>query len=179
MEYLEEKVDGEYKYNGVIVNVRLDNAKLFNGKIVKREVVEHPGGVTVLPVDADGNCYLVRQYRYPMGRSMLEAPAGKLEKDEDVELCAARELSEETGFTAGRLIYMGKAASSPGISTEWLHIYLALDLKSGKSHTDPDEYLNLEKHSLKEMCEKVMKGEVEDGKTIIALLEAEKYLKNL
>ena len=100
MDYFEKRLDGETKYEGVIVNVRLDRAELHNGRIVKREVVEHPGGVTVLPVDADGNCYMVRQFRYPFGKMILEAPAGKLEKGEDPLLSAARELSEETGFTA-------------------------------------------------------------------------------
>ena len=82
MDYIEKRIDGEEKYKGVIVAVRLDRAELVNGAIVKREVVEHPGGVTILPIDSDGQCYMVRQYRYPMGRMMLEAPAGKLEKGE-------------------------------------------------------------------------------------------------
>ena len=86
MDYVEKRLDGEVKYKGVIVNVRLDRAELVNGAIVKREVVEHPGGVTVLPVDREGNCYMVRQFRYPFGRMMLEAPAGKLEPG---ETCAA------------------------------------------------------------------------------------------
>ena len=79
MEYIEKRLEGDIKYSGVIVKVRLDKAELINGDIVKREVVEHPGGVTVLPVDEDGNCYMVRQFRYPFQRMMLEAPAGKLE----------------------------------------------------------------------------------------------------
>lgn len=177
MEYLEKRLSGETKYTGVIVNVRLDKAELVNGDIVKREVVEHPGGVTILPVDADGNCYMVRQFRYPFGRMMLEAPAGKLEKGENHRECAVRELSEETGLSADEIIYMGACCTSPGFSTEVLHIYLALGLHSGESHPDEDEFLDVEKHSLKELSEMVMSGEIDDGKTIVAVLKAEKYLK--
>ena len=107
MDYFEKRVDGEVKYKGVIVTVRLDRAELHTGRIVRREVVEHPGGVTILPIDGDGNCYLVRQFRYPFGKMLLEAPAGKLEPGEEPRASAVRELSEETGFTADELVYMG------------------------------------------------------------------------
>lgn len=177
MEYIEKRLEGDIKYSGVIVKVRLDKAELINGDIVKREVVEHPGGVTVLPVDEDGNCYMVRQFRYPFQRMMLEAPAGKLEYGEDPRDCAVRELSEETGFSADEMIYLGACCTSPGFSTEVLHIYLALGLHAGESHPDEDEFLDVEKHSLTELSEKVMSGEIDDGKTIVTVLKAEKYLK--
>ena len=179
MDFTEKRIDGEYKYHGVIVDVRLDNAELFNGHIVKREVVEHPGGVAVLPIDKEGNCYMVSQFRYPLGEMMLEVPAGKLEKGEEIELSARRELSEETGFSADKLIYMGKFATSPGITTEMLHLYLALELHEGVTHPDEDEYLNILKYPLEELSRMVMDGEITDGKTVIAILKAEKYLKSL
>ena len=91
LDYFEKRLDGEVKYTGVIVNVRLDRAELDNGAVVRREVVEHPGGVTILPVDREGNCYMVRQFRYPIGHMMLEAPAGKLEYGEDHRISAVRE----------------------------------------------------------------------------------------
>ena len=177
MELIEEKLRTLTSYHGVIVNVRLDEARLPDGSTAKREVVEHPGGVTVLPVDEDGNCYMVRQFRYPFQRMMLEAPAGKLEYGEDPRDCAVRELSEETGFSADEMIYLGACCTSPGFSTEVLHIYLALGLHAGESHPDEDEFLDVEKHSLTELSEKVMSGEIDDGKTIVAVLKAEKYLK--
>ena len=177
MDYTEQRVDGEIKYKGVIVTVRLDSAKLHNGKIVKREVVEHPGGVTILPVDGDGNCYMVRQFRYPFGHMMLEAPAGKLEYGEDHRDCALRELSEETGFTADELVYLGACCTSPGFSTEVLHIYLALGLHQHEAHPDAGEYLNVERHPLKELVEQCMRGELEDGKTNIAVLKAARVLE--
>ena len=176
LDYVEKQIDGEVKYKGVIVTVRLDRAELCNGAVVKREVVQHPGGVTVLPIDDRGDCYMVRQFRYPMGRAMLEAPAGKLEYGEDPIECAARELSEETGFTADELLYLGACCTSPGFSTEVLHIYLARGLHAGSSHPDQDEFLNVEKLSLDTLCDMVMSGDIDDAKTIIAVLKAEKIL---
>lgn len=179
MDYIEKPVSRDDKYEGIIVTVHLDDAELHNGKLVKREVVEHPGGVTILPVDGEGNCYMVRQFRYPFQRMMLEAPAGKLEYGEDHRECAVRELSEETGFTADKLVYMGACCTSPGFSSEVLHIYLALGLHEGASHPDPDEYLNVEKISLEKLSQMVMNNEIDDGKTIIAILKAEKYLREI
>ena len=176
MEYIERPVGSVEKYKGIIVRVRLDDAELYTGKVVKREVVEHPGGVTILPVDEEGSCYMVRQFRYPFGRMMLEAPAGKLEYGEDHRECAVRELSEETGFTADELVYLGGCCTSPGFSTEVLHIYLALGLHAGECHPDQDEFLNVEKIPLSELSRMVMDGEIDDAKTIVAVLKAEKYL---
>ena len=176
MDYTERPVGSVEKYKGVIVRVRLDDAELCNGKVVKREVVEHPGGVTILPVDEEGNCAMVRQFRYPFGRMMLEAPAGKLEYGEDPRDCAVRELSEETGFTADELIDLGRCCTSPGFSSEVLHIYLALGLHPGDCHPDQDEFLNVEKIPLHELSRMVMDGEIDDAKTIVAVLKAEKYL---
>ena len=177
MDISEKKIDGELKYKGVIVDVTLDRALLSNGSVVKREVVHHPGGVTVLPVDADGSCCCVRQFRYPIGKALLEAPAGKLEYGEDPYECAVRELSEETGFTADELVYLGACCTSPGISSEILHIYLALGLNAGQSHPDENELLNVEKYTLDTLEKMVMNGEICDAKTIIAVLKAKRYLE--
>lgn len=173
----EKKIDGKTLYEGVIVNVRLDRAELVNGDVVLREVVEHPGGVTVIPVEEDGTVWCVRQFRYPFQREMLEVPAGKLEIGEKPLPAAVRELSEETGLEAGRMIYLGACCTSPGFSTEVLHIYLALELKHGDAHPDEDEFLNVEKHSLETLTEMVMSGEIDDAKTIIAVLKARRFLE--
>lgn len=174
----EKTIEKNTVYEGVIVNVRRDKAELVNGNVVGREVVEHPGGVTVIPVGEDGMVWCVRQFRYPFGREMLEVPAGKLERGEDPYECGIRELSEETGLTVDEFIYLGPCCTSPGFSTEVLHIYLALGLHSGKMHLDPDEFLNVEKYSLDELTDKVMSGEIDDAKTIIAVLKAKKYLED-
>jgi ADP-ribose pyrophosphatase len=173
----EKRIDGETIYKGTIINVRRDRAELMNGKIVGREVVEHPGGVTILPVEEDGTVWCVRQFRYPFCREMLEAPAGKLERGERHKDCAVRELSEETGLTADELIYLGPCCTSPGFSTEVLHIYLALGLHQGEMHLDEGEFLNVEKHSMSELTNMIMSGELEDAKTIIAVLKAKRYME--
>lgn len=178
MEYIEKRLDGEEKYRGVIVRVRLDRAELVNGAVVRREVVEHPGGVAVLPVDEAGECLMVRQFRYPIGKSMLEVPAGKLEYGEEPLSCAVRELSEETGLRADEMISLGSLCTSPGFSTERLYLYLALGLHPGEQHPDENEFLDLERHSLAELSRMVMAGEIDDAKTAVAVLKAEKYLKS-
>ena len=177
MEFFEQRISRDDKYHGIIVDVHLDEVRLDDGSLSRREVVEHPGGVTILPVDEAGNCYMVRQFRYPAGHMMLEAPAGKLEYGEDHRECAVRELSEETGFTADELLYLGGFYTSPGFSSELLHIYLALGLHAGKSHLDEGEFLNVEKLPLQQLVDMVMTNQVEDAKTIIAVLKAEKVLK--
>ena len=178
MDYFEQRIDRDDKYHGIIVDVHLDNVRLSDGSKARREVVEHPGGVTILPVDEAGNCYMVRQFRYPAGHMMLEAPAGKLEYGEDHRECAVRELSEETGFTADELIYLGGFYTSPGFSSELLHVYLALGLHAGESNREEGELLNVEKHSLQALEQMIMNNEKKEEKTIIAVLKAEKVLKD-
>ncbi len=172
MDYTEQKLRRINRYEGIVVNVTMDSIRLPDGALAYREVVEHPGGVCVLPVDAEGNAYCVRQFRYPSRRHLLEAPAGKLEPGEDPLSCAVRELSEETGFTAGRMVSLGSYYTSPGFSTEELHLYLALDLQKGRAHLDAGEFLDVEPHPLSELFRMALNGEIPDAKTVIAVLRA-------
>ena len=172
MDYTEEKLRRINRYEGIVVNVIMDSIRLPDGALAYREVVEHPGGVCVLPVDTDGCAWCVRQFRYPSRRHLLEAPAGKLEPGEDPLSCAIRELSEETGFTAGRMVSLGSYYTSPGFSTEELHLFLALDLEKGQAHLDPGEFLDVERHPLSELLQMVQDGEIPDAKTAIAVLRA-------
>ena len=172
----EKTIETTHIFKGRIIDVSVDTVVLPDGKKASRELVRHPGGVCVVAYDGD-NIYLVKQYRKPYDEVVTELPAGKLEYGEDPRDCAVRELSEETGFSADEMIYLGACCTSPGFSTEVLHIYLALGLHAGESHPDEDEFLDVEKHGLTELSEKVMSGEIDDGKTIVAVLKAEKYLK--
>ena len=121
MELMEKTVERHVLFEGAIVTLRRDKAQLINGQVVSREVVEHPGGVAILPLYRDGTVSIVRQFRYPFRQVVTELPAGKLERGEDHRPAALRELEEEVGVRAGELIYLGYLYTSPGFSTEVLH----------------------------------------------------------
>ena len=176
MGFYEKTLESEEIFKGKIIGVYRDTVELQNGRTSTREVVEHSGGVGILPIDADGSAILVRQFRYPIGMELLEVPAGKLEPGEDHFECAVRELSEETGYTAGQMIYLGSFLPSPGYCRETLHVYLALDLTPGGAHLDPDEFLSVERIPFDKLHKMVMDGEITDGKTVIGVLKAERYL---
>ena len=145
MNFTEKKLTKRYCFRGRIINTRVDNIVLPNGKPSIREVCEHPGGVGVLPIWEDGTVTLVRQFRYPFGETMLEIPAGKLDHgpEEDHYTCGVRELAEETGCTADEITYLGCIYPSPGFSTEITHLYAARGLHQGQAHLDEGEFLEL------------------------------------
>ncbi|NCB74157.1 MAG: NUDIX hydrolase [Clostridia bacterium] len=176
MDYTETLVRHINGYNGLITNTTLDRVVLQNGEHTLREVVEHPGGVTVLPIDEDGFVYCVRQFRYPMSEHLLEVPAGKLEYGEEPLLCAIRELSEETGINAREFLDLGKVYPSPGFCRETLYIYMARGLSFGSAHLDHNEFLDVEKIHIDELFRLVMNNEIADAKTIIAVLKAKNIL---
>lgn len=178
MDFTETLVKSEKKYAGLIVNVRLDTVLLPGGREARREIVEHPGGAAILPIDAQGRAVCIRQYRYAFGEHMLEVPAGKLEPGENPLTCAVRELSEETGLTAGRVIPLGFIYPSPGFSHEILHLYLALDLTEGAPHPDAGELLETRRIPLDELLERIAQGEIHDAKTVIAAFRARQVLNS-
>ena len=176
MDYTEKTLSREEIYKGRVVELHNDRILLPDGRESTREVMEHPGGVTIIPVDEHGVVTCVRQYRYPMGRHLLEVPAGKLERGEDPLECAVRELSEETGLTAEKFIDLGRIYPSPGYSAEILYLYLALGLHPGEMHLDEGEFLDVEQHTLEELTEQIMRGELCDAKTVAAVLKAKRFL---
>ncbi len=176
-EFYEKPLDSARLLEGKIVNVRRDTVELVNGKTSFREVVEHPGGVVILAVDEQNRAYMVRQYRYPIGKELLEVPAGKLEKGEDPYEGAVRELKEETGLTAEKFIYFGGTYPSPGFCDEQLHIYLALGLSQGEACPDDDEFLRVEIIDLDELAELALNGGLADGKSINAIFMAREYIR--
>ena len=177
MSFFEEQLETKTLFEGMIVKVRRDAVKLQNGHKAQREVVEHPGGVGIVPVTKDNKVIMVRQYRYPMEEELLEIPAGKLCAGEDPLECAVRELSEETGCTAGKMIDMGATYPSPGFCKETLYLYLALDLQQGEMHLDENELLSVEEISIDELIDKIMANELPDAKSIIGILKAKILLE--
>ena len=172
MEFKEEMVSQETVYEGVIVNVRRDKARLMDGRITNREVVEHPGGVAVFAMDDQGRVGLVRQYRYPMGEETLELPAGKLEPGEDPRDSGLRELAEETGLVPGTFEDMGCLYSSPGILAERIYLYFAKDLTQGPTHPDDGEFVETVWLPYQDLVDKARRGEIKDGKTLVGILKA-------
>ena len=169
---LETTASSESIFEGKVLHVFRDEIVLPNGTHSMREYARHRGAVAVVALDDRGNVYLVRQYRYAIGRSTLEIPAGKLEaSDTDPERAARRELSEEIGAVAGRFSFLGTYLASPAILTERIHCYLAEDLVFGEAHPDEDENLLTVSMPLDETISLIERGELEDGKTLFALLK--------
>lgn len=175
---LEEKITGKRKvYKGNIIDVEIFDVELPNGKKATRDVVVHPGATVVIPVNEKGELYLVKQFRTPVGETMLELPAGKLDPGENPEECAKRELREETGLKSENIKHLISINTTPGFSNEVLHMYAATGLKEGESSTDEDEFLTTEKIHVEKLLEMVLNHEITDAKTIIGILLAEKIIK--
>ena len=177
MDLREEHVSSKTLFEGRIIKVTLDQARLPDGKLAEREVCYHPGGVGVLALDEDNTVYLVQQYRYPIDRILLEIPAGKMDRaNEDQAVAAARELSEETGLEADELTYLGYTLASPGFCDEALHMFLARGLHHKKQHLDEDEFLNVVTMPFDRLVEQVMSGEITDAKTVATTLKVKVLL---
>lgn len=173
MDLTEKRVNSKYIFHGKIMTVRVDDALLPNGEPCTREVCEHPGGVGVLAIDENRIVALVRQYRYPYAESTLEIPAGKMDRGpEDAEQAGRRELSEETGLTAGQMISLGEIWPSPGFMDERLYLYCAKDLAQGECHPDEDEFVEIVRMPFEELCQRIASGEIHDAKTVAAVGKA-------
>ena len=168
----EQLVSSQSVFEGKIVRLRVDTVSLPNGRQTTREVVEHDAVVAIVPVDEDGNAVLVRQHRYPIGKDLLEVPAGIVEASESPYDCAQRELQEETGFISRDLRALGGFWVSPGFCNEYIHAYLARDLVPSRLPADEDEYIRVERLPLSRIPDLIRDGEIEDAKTIAALLMA-------
>ncbi len=169
MTFEEKTISSERLYEGAILNLRRDEVTVKNG-ISHREIVEHSGGAVMVAVTPAGRIVMVRQYRKPAGRVVLEVPAGKLDPGEDPLEAARRELREETGYTAGHVQYLLRCYPSVGYSEEILYLYLCTDLKPGETDFDENEAIDVEEMDPDTLQKMVMAGEIEDGKTVIALL---------
>lgn len=169
MDLTEKTLSSREIYSGRIIKVRVDTVSLPDGNQSFREVVEHAGAVAVVALDDDNNLVMVRQYRKPLDRVLLEIPAGTMEKDEDPLLCAQRELEEETGYLASRWKKVLSYYSAPGFTDEHLHIYLAQELSLGQTNPDPDEFMEMVRVPLEEAYRLIFTGQIADGKSIIGI----------
>lgn len=174
---LEEKtLRREEKFQGRILSVHVDEVLLPNGNTSTREVVEHVDGVAILALDENNRVLTVTQYRYVFGKTLLELPAGKLDPGEDPVTGALRELKEETGAVPDTFLPLGRIIPAPGCYGEVLHLFLAKDLHMEEQHLDPDEFLNVERIPFEVMVHRCLNGEIEDAKTVAAVLKAKLQL---
>ena len=170
---IEKQKSSELIFDGKVLHLYRDVIELPNGNEGFREFCRHVGAVCVVPVTDEGEVVCVRQYRYAIGQSIIEIPAGKLDsREEDPREAALRELREETGAVCKSLTYMGKYYSSPAILDECIHMYLAEELEFGETDPDDDEFLEIVKMPLSELAEMIARGEIIDGKTQSACMKA-------
>ena len=168
----EPTVNSRRIFDGKILSLRVDTVALSSGIEATREVIEHGPAVAIVAVDDGGNVHLVRQYRKAVGDSLLEVPAGRMERGEDPAEAARRELGEETGLEAGKLDFLGSYFTTPGFTDEEMYAFLATDLSEGEAHPDEDEEVERVTMPLEQAVEMVNNGDLHDGKSIAALLIA-------
>jgi len=167
---VEKTLTSKMIYDGRVIKLHLDTIELPDGNESLREVIKHPGAVAIVPVTAKGNILMVTQYRYAVGKMLLEVPAGTLNPHEAPETCAIREMQEETGFKPGKIEKIGGIFTAPGYTSEFIHFYLATDLIPSRLKADDDEFVDVEELPLKTVLEKIASGEIADGKTVSAIL---------
>jgi ADP-ribose pyrophosphatase len=170
MIFEEKTISSDRIYEGKILNLRRDKIIDVRGKASYREIVEHGGGVAIAAVTEENRMILVRQFRKAAEKAILEVPAGKIEKGEDPIMTAARELKEETGYTAAKLEHITSFYSSVGYSEEVIHLYYAKGLSPGETDFDDNEAIDIEEYDVARLKRMVLEGEIEDAKTVAAIL---------
>lgn len=173
MKKFEEKtIKTKEIYDGKIISVQVDDVKLPDGKVGKREIVKHPGAVAIIAITDDDKIIFVHQYRKPLEKSILEIPAGRLEEGEKPERTAVRELEEETGYTTDKLTFVTSFYTSPGFANEIIYIYMTTSLKKLTEVVsgDEDEFIEIKKLTLDEAVQYVKENKIQDAKTNYAVL---------
>jgi ADP-ribose pyrophosphatase len=175
MENLTEKtLSKEQIYNGKIIDLYIEEVELPNKKVSKREIVKHPGAVAVIAVTEEGKIVMVEQFRKPLEKTIIEIPAGKLEKGEDPSECAKRELLEETGYSCESMESIGSFYTSPGFADELIHLFFTDSLiQKGEQMTDEDEFVNVIEVSIDEAKEMIKSQKIHDAKTAYGVLYME------
>ncbi len=167
---MEETISKKYIYRGKVINLRIDKVKLPSCNLHEREIVEHQGSVAILPVDKDGDIFLIKQFRKAVEEEIWEIPAGRIEKGEGIVECAKRELKEETGLSSNLMKKICEYYPSPGYSSEVIHIFLAEELSEGKPSPEIDEFIKIKKFNKEDIIKLLRGGKIKDGKTQASLL---------
>lgn len=175
----EKTMKSDKLYEGKLLNLRIDTVELPDKKYSKREIIEHPGAVAILPMTDDGCLILVKQYRKAVEKALLELPAGKIEVNEEPGQTAKRELEEETGFSANKIEYLLEFYTSPGFTDEKIYIFLATQLDEGNLEGDDGEFIETTKIKVDDLIKMVDRGEILDSKTIIGIQFAKKILDKI
>jgi ADP-ribose pyrophosphatase len=169
-------LNSEVKYRGRAFNVRVDEVVVRPGQASRLDIVDHPNAVTILPLDAEGNVWFIRQYRHAAGEVLLELPAGTLKPDEDPAPAANRELQEEIGMRAEQLEPIAAFYLAPGYSTEKMYVFLATGLSESALDQDEDEDITVEKVPLERVLALAAGGALVDAKSLVAVLLAARRL---
>jgi ADP-ribose pyrophosphatase len=167
------------KKAGFHVEVSHERVALPNGREIELDIVHHPGAAAVVPFVADDEVVLIRQFRHAAGGTILEVPAGKLDAGEPPERCAARELTEEAGYRAGRIVALGAIWTTPGFTDERIYLYAAFDLTRAKSRPEDDEVIEVLRVPLDHALELIWRGELCDAKSALALIHAARHVGRL
>ena len=171
MEFYEKTLNENVIFEGKIITLHVDDVELPDGSTSFREIVEHSGGVCVAALTEDMKLKFVRQFRYPYKRVLLELPAGKLEKGENPLTAGIRELEEECGVVADKVVSLGQVYPTVAYCSEVIHLFLATGLHETEQHLDEGEFLDIEEIELKTAAEMVMNGEISDSKTVALILK--------
>lgn len=166
-----KRLSRDLVYRGSIIDYYKDTVQIPNGNVAKWDFIAHKGAAAVIPVQEDGRILMVRQYRNALDRFTLEVPAGGLNSmEEPTQIAAARELNEETGYRSEHVTFLMSIRTTVAFCNEKIDIYVATDLISDEQHLDEDEFVDVEAYSLEELLDKIAAGEIQDSKTICALL---------
>jgi ADP-ribose pyrophosphatase len=167
------------KKGGFHVEVSHELVALPNGREIVLDIVHHPGAAAVVPFISQDEVVLIRQFRHAAGGAILEVPAGKLDAGEPPERCAARELTEEAGYRAGRILALGSIWTTPGFTDEKIHLFAAFDLERAASRPEDDEVIEVIRVPLEHALELIWRGELCDAKSALALIHAARHVGRL